>query len=68
MIDEVIHPSQSAFAHGRLITDNAIAAFESFYTLNMGARECDQHLALKLDMSNVFDRVEWVSWRWSCLR
>lgn len=55
----VIDPCQSAFVPGRLITGNALLAFEVFYFTNHNKVVTRGSYAFKLDMSNVYDRVEW---------
>ncbi|KAJ0007624.1 hypothetical protein Pint_29766 [Pistacia integerrima] len=52
-------PSQSAFIPDRLITDNAIVAFEVMHTMNTSLKGKDGYMALKLDMSKAYDRLEW---------
>lgn len=42
LLQEVISPSQSAFIPGRLITDNAIIAFECIHAINSNAGERSQ--------------------------
>ncbi|KAK3188278.1 hypothetical protein Dsin_027839 [Dipteronia sinensis] len=58
VLGEVIFEEQSAFVPGRLITDNAIIGFECLYALRTKKRE-NGSIALKLDMSKAYDRVEW---------
>ncbi|KAJ0075024.1 hypothetical protein Patl1_34399 [Pistacia atlantica] len=55
----IISPSQSAFIPDRLITDNAIVAFEVMHTMNTGLKGKDGYMALKLDMSKAYDRLKW---------
>jgi hypothetical protein len=55
----IIHDSQNAFVHNRLMTDNVLLAFGTIHTFHMSAQNDDCFMALKLNMSQVFDRVEW---------
>ncbi|KAL5551160.1 hypothetical protein UlMin_001336 [Ulmus minor] len=58
-LDSVILEGQSAFVGGRLIHDNVLVAFEGIHTMRRGRFGNDNKAALKLDMSKVYDRVEW---------
>lgn len=58
-LSKVVSPSQSAFIPGRLITDNVLSAFEVFHCMQKRCTSKAGHLALKLDMSKAYDRVEW---------
>lgn len=57
VLTDVIDPAQSAFVPGRLITDNALVAFESFHWMKYNKSKYRGTCALKLDMSKVYDHV-----------
>ncbi|XP_074304569.1 uncharacterized protein LOC141639286 [Silene latifolia] len=57
-LGDIVSENQSAFTPGRLITDNILVAFELFHFMK-NSRNKNGHMALKLDMSKAYDRVEW---------
>lgn len=56
----VISETQSAFVSNRLIHYNAIMGFEGQHCMKKNKFNNGDRLALKLDMSKAYDRVEWV--------
>ena len=54
----IISNTQGAFTQGRLISDNILMAFEILHTMR-GDASSNGSMAIKLDMSKAYDRVEW---------
>jgi hypothetical protein len=59
VLSHIISPTQSVFILRRLITDNILVAFEALHTLNGQTKGRERFLALKLDMTKAYDRIEW---------
>ncbi|XP_042944508.1 uncharacterized protein LOC122278379 [Carya illinoinensis] len=56
----IIAQSQSAFIPGKMIMDNVIVAFETLHAMSTKGKGKQGYMAIKLDMSKAYDRVEWV--------
>ena len=61
LLPSLITENQSAFLSERLIIDNVLVAFEIMNTISQRRSGKMGSMALKLDTSKAFDRVEW-SW------
>uniref|UniRef100_A0A2N9GDB5 Reverse transcriptase domain-containing protein n=1 Tax=Fagus sylvatica TaxID=28930 RepID=A0A2N9GDB5_FAGSY len=59
ILPHIVSESQSAFIPGRLITDNILVAFETLHHMQHQKTGKTGSMALKLDMSKAYDRVEW---------
>ena len=59
ILSGVISNSQSAFVPNRLITDNTSVAYEMIHRMRNKQRGKVEHIAIKLDVSKAYDRVEW---------
>ena len=60
ILKSIIFETQSAFVADRLTTDNILIAFESLHHMKTQCSGKIGFMALKLDMSKTYDRVEWV--------
>ncbi|KAK1660258.1 hypothetical protein QYE76_048417 [Lolium multiflorum] len=59
MLGEIVSINQSAFVPGRLITDNALVAFECLHFIEQNTNQSKNYCAYKLDLSKAYDRVDW---------
>lgn len=58
VLPDLISEQQNAFVPHRLITDNAIIAFEIFHYLKKKKKDIKGYFALKLDMTKAYDKIE----------
>jgi hypothetical protein len=59
LLQEIISPTQSAFIPGRLITDNALIAFECIHSLHNSSDGKVKFCGCKLDQAKAYGRVDW---------
>ena len=59
VLSQCISDNQSAFVPGRSILDNAMVAIEVLHFMQTKTRGEDRYVALKLDISKAYDRMDW---------
>ncbi|XP_074328042.1 uncharacterized protein LOC141665954 [Apium graveolens] len=59
ILESIISDRQSAFIEGRLLTDNALIAFEINHYMQRKRQGRTGVAGLKLDISKAYDRLEW---------
>ncbi|KAK5793935.1 hypothetical protein PVK06_035114 [Gossypium arboreum] len=59
VIDKCIDEAQNAFVPRKLITDNALVAYEVLHSMKQKRGGKKGFMAIKLDMSKAYDKVEW---------
>jgi hypothetical protein len=55
----IISWNQSTFIPGRLISDNVLVAYKAMHTMHSRMYGRQGYMALKIDLSKAYDRVEW---------
>lgn len=58
-LNTIISDKQSAFIEGRLLTDNAMVAFELNHYMKRKTHGGNGVAGLKIDISKAYDRLEW---------
>ncbi|XP_041004011.1 uncharacterized protein LOC121249367 [Juglans microcarpa x Juglans regia] len=59
VLDKIISSTQSAFIPGRLISNNILVAYEALHSMKKKRHGRVGSIAIKVDMSKAYDRVEW---------
>ena len=59
ILHKCISDNQSAFVPDRSILDNAMIAIEVIHFMKTKTRGNDKYVALKLDISKAYDRMDW---------
>ena len=59
VLPALITEHQIAFTKSRLISDNILVAFETIYSMQNHRSSKEGYMAVKLDMSKAYDKMEW---------
>ena len=59
LLPSIVSENQSAFQAGKMITDNILMAFETLPYIKNDQTGNTSSMALKLDISKAYNRVEW---------
>ena len=68
ILSNVISDAQSAFVPNKLIADNTSLTFEMLHHMRNRRKGKIGHMAVKLDISKAYDRVEWSFLRQTMLK
>jgi len=60
VLHKCVSDNHSAFVPGRSILDNAMIAIEVIHHMKTSKRIRDKNVALKLDISKAYDRIDWL--------
>ena len=60
ILPNIIFEEQSAFTKKRLISDNILVAFETLHSMNVHKSTKSGYMAMKLNMSKAYGRVQWI--------
>ena len=60
VLPHIISESQRAFQLDKAISNNILVAFKTLHHMKMKKTRKVGHMALKLDMSKAYDRLEWI--------
>ena len=60
LLPYVVSESQSAFQFDKAISDNILVAFETLHHMKIKKTRKEGFMAMKLDVSKAYDRVEWI--------
>ena len=60
MLQEIISQNQSVFVLGRMTFDNVMVAYKTIHIMKEKHSGKYENMGLKLDMSKVYDSVEWL--------
>lgn len=60
LMNSIISSNQNTFIPKRLITDNIMVAHKLLYSLKKSKKGKVEKKAMKLDISNAYDRVKWL--------
>ncbi|KAJ9545526.1 hypothetical protein OSB04_025233 [Centaurea solstitialis] len=59
VLSTLISENQTAFIKDWLITDNVLVAFETIHSMHRNTRKKSGEVAIKIDISKAYDRLDW---------